>query len=742
MSAASIQSFLQKEGSGLSGYTDIENCGSSSGAHYSYYRTYYSCGKREKASQIIYDASRAYGINPQAIIATMQKEESLITTPNPTSSQIKFAMGYGCPDSGGCSFPGFFNQVDNGTWQFRTDMELGSGNDWWGYSPSDYPCDGATRYYSAALKTGNNVTFKDDSGVSYNSFTIPNMSTATLYCYTPHVYNNPNGLYGLPKYGTKGDYYTGSYNFVYYFTLWFGSTYGTPFFQVTGSPNVYMQGAGETYYYIPGPGMMKAYGYKKTFNSITQVNVSYLSGQTNAGRLPQVAKFESDPIYLMDTGGAHHFATMDMYNAFGYTLGDEAQLPSWLYDKYSHPSDMQQVVTQVTSPKIYYVQSGQKSHIINPTAFDTMGSPVYSSQPSVRLTDGYVAGLPDGPPIMPTGTFVKYSDTGAYGYWNGTTLQKITSTAGAESCIPVGYTASSGDLNQLSLSASTMDSLAKSSGSTLYVISGCHKLTPSNTQLTNLGLTSTNFVTVDDNLLRDITNGTMQDPQLVHIGTSPSVYHVKSNELFLIPSKSDLYGLGYSFGDVLNVGTATGTLFTNNDKDELAVGLPIRVDGGPQVYIVDGTASRDSVPSRQVLSAFGHDINDVIDVSSAGITAYTAGTNDLGIYMKDGSGNVWLIDSGVRHQVSTTMQGASYYDVDPSGLKVITDALLGVIPQQADLTNLIEDVSTGQVYQVSNDHRNWFVNRAAFNHHGGSWSQVVKVSHDFTMSLPNGTNLY
>ncbi len=221
MTASDIQTFLAQKGSGLATFSDIENCGPTSGSHYSYYATYYSCGQWRSAAQIIADAGRAYGINPQVLLATMQKEQSLITTPNPTASQLNFAMGYGCPDSGSCSYPGFFNQLDNAAWQFRTYMELGSGNNWWGYSPASYPCNGGSRYYSAALKAGNYIMFKDDNGVVYNAFTIPNIATGGLYCYTPHVYNNPNGLFGLPVYGNTGQYYTGSYNFVYYFNRWF-----------------------------------------------------------------------------------------------------------------------------------------------------------------------------------------------------------------------------------------------------------------------------------------------------------------------------------------------------------------------------------------------------------------------------------------------------------------------------------------------------------------------------------------
>jgi hypothetical protein len=133
MSAIGIQAFLDNEGSGLAGFSAVEDCGSTSGSHYSYYASYYACGQNASAAQIIYSASQAYGINPQVILATLEKEQSLVTTPNPTASQLNCAMGYdSCANDSG-----FFYQVDNATWQFKMDMQTGSGNSYWGYSSSE-----------------------------------------------------------------------------------------------------------------------------------------------------------------------------------------------------------------------------------------------------------------------------------------------------------------------------------------------------------------------------------------------------------------------------------------------------------------------------------------------------------------------------------------------------------------------------------------------------------------------------
>jgi hypothetical protein len=221
MSAADVQNFLSSEGSGLAGFSAVEDCGSTSGPHYAYYATYYYCGHNASAAQIIAAAAQAYSINPRVILSTLQKEQSLVTTPNPTSSQLNCAMGYNS-----CSGDtGFFYQVDNAAWQFRADMDLGSGTSFWGYTPSSYACKNSSRLYSAGLTAGANVTFTDDNGVVYNNITLADMSTATLYCYTPYVYNNPQGILGNPQYGTTGSYYSGTYNFVKYFTQWWGSTY-------------------------------------------------------------------------------------------------------------------------------------------------------------------------------------------------------------------------------------------------------------------------------------------------------------------------------------------------------------------------------------------------------------------------------------------------------------------------------------------------------------------------------------
>ena len=51
------------------------------------------------AAQMIYDISRACGINPRVLLVTLQKEQGLVQATIPSPYMYRAAMGYGCPDS-------------------------------------------------------------------------------------------------------------------------------------------------------------------------------------------------------------------------------------------------------------------------------------------------------------------------------------------------------------------------------------------------------------------------------------------------------------------------------------------------------------------------------------------------------------------------------------------------------------------------------------------------------------------
>lgn len=152
MSASKIQQFLEDRKSVLAPFTE---------------------GGRSAAT-IIYDAAQKYGINPQVLLATLQKEQSLLTTPQSYNTstdpdkKLKYAMGYACPDSGGCDprHAGFTNQVDGAAFQFRFNF------------------DGSITKKFTDYQVNQVMTF-DGTAVVLN-----NRATASLYRYTPHISGN------------------------------------------------------------------------------------------------------------------------------------------------------------------------------------------------------------------------------------------------------------------------------------------------------------------------------------------------------------------------------------------------------------------------------------------------------------------------------------------------------------------------------------------------------------------------
>ncbi len=122
-------------------------------------------GLTRSASEIIWQAAVESKINPKVLLATLQKEQSLIEDPLPSQNQFDKAMGYRCPDDGSCNSKalGFGKQVDGAAWQFWQYLDNPSA--WTYQAGKDYAIDGWL-------------------------ITPINDATAGLYNYTPHYSGN------------------------------------------------------------------------------------------------------------------------------------------------------------------------------------------------------------------------------------------------------------------------------------------------------------------------------------------------------------------------------------------------------------------------------------------------------------------------------------------------------------------------------------------------------------------------
>ena len=181
------------------------------------------------AAELLKAAGDIYGINPQVLIVTLQKEQGLITRSDCPQWRYNTAFGFGCPDTAPCDSAayGFTRQLDNAAYHFKNYM---TGRDVLGnpvYSTFK------TGPHNVALHPGpfDNQNYRyfgrfgDRRDVEYCgrvSTTIENLATASLYTYTPYRPNQAalNAQYGLGD--TCSSY--GNRNFFLYFNDWFGPT--------------------------------------------------------------------------------------------------------------------------------------------------------------------------------------------------------------------------------------------------------------------------------------------------------------------------------------------------------------------------------------------------------------------------------------------------------------------------------------------------------------------------------------
>ena len=158
MTQADIQSFLDTLSGPLKSLntTDYVNPGGTNGVG-----TPWKKGQPKKtAARIIWEAASHWSINPKVILATLQKEQSLLTVSNSSNAtRLRKAVGCGVYPGSTNTYPGFGNQVWNGTRKLST-YEI-----------------------TYAWKPGKTIKV---SGAKTPTIVPKNASTFALYTYTPY----------------------------------------------------------------------------------------------------------------------------------------------------------------------------------------------------------------------------------------------------------------------------------------------------------------------------------------------------------------------------------------------------------------------------------------------------------------------------------------------------------------------------------------------------------------------------
>ncbi|MHB1864850.1 MAG: hypothetical protein ACYCPS_01635 [Candidatus Saccharimonadales bacterium] len=248
----------------------------------------FTYGNDVSAGQVIYDAAQAYSVNPQVLLVTLEKEQSLVSGSNGCSTlQYAGATGYGCPDGGttynysgvdlysingsevtsvngtcvGSNLEvGFSQQIIHAAWLLKFGEQRSEGNINWDVQLTNFPeagdswnnSDDPQSCYSGPMTQGTFQICPNQPSTFYDGYTtidgtslyMGSGATASLYYYTPHL--------------------NGNNNFWNIFNSWFGSS-------VTGDPVSTLNFVRLNYY----SGNMQVVGYSSVGDySYTNTNTT------------------------------------------------------------------------------------------------------------------------------------------------------------------------------------------------------------------------------------------------------------------------------------------------------------------------------------------------------------------------------------------------------------------------------------------------------------------------------------
>lgn len=330
-------------------------------------------GKIVDASEVIYSAAKQYKINPKYLLVLLQKEQSLITDPNPSQKQLDWATGYAVCDS--ClmtddeiqKYKGFYNQVTNAAKRNR--FYIDNGKTSWFFQ--------VQKYYN----------------IDGESISPINQATANLYNYTPHI--------------------NGNYNFWKIWQKWFAKKYPNgSIVKENGSNTIWLIENDTKRPFITWASFISR--YKKSdiinvnHNDLTQYPIGLSINFENYSYL----KTPDKKIYLLDNDKLKEFESSEVSRYFGvnpeeitditwedfyyYGLGDKITMKS------TYPSGA--LVENKDDKKLYYVKNGYKHEIQDPQILITN----FPNQFKLVLSKDEIASLEDAEPIkFKDGTLIK-----------------------------------------------------------------------------------------------------------------------------------------------------------------------------------------------------------------------------------------------------------------------------------------------------------------------------------------------
>lgn len=726
-------------------------------------------GNNTSAGQVIYDAAQAYGINPEVILTTLQKEQSLVDG-SAGCSVLRYAAatGYGCPDggttynysgvdlytingttvtsvSGTCVNTslkvGFSQQVIRTAWLLEFGLQRSEGNINWAVIKGNWNnSDDPQSCYGGPMTQGTYVRCPSGAAAYYDGYTtIDNTAvhmdtgaTASLYWYTPH--------------------FAGNENFFNIYEGWFGTTILPVAFTAGPGNPVYIQTDGYKFS-VPSMALLQDYGIEPsaiqtvsqaTINSVPTADFSTTNispGVSYIIKSPSDTDSDGATVYLVSAGKRYEITSMTQFNDFGFNTANIAYLPlSYIY---SLP-DGGPLSNFITTPShnVFEVSGGSKQIIFDNSTYQSL-----NPSGSASFVSSYMASLvPSGNPITNSPILIGQSSGAVYlydsGNYYGLPSMDQYNCWGFNGPLNTPFYKLADDSFVGPFTESASLSCLVNVGSSTYLLNGSNKITmPS-----SYGITGQNIDTNLTNLSNTLPLRSNSLGQAITSTSQPGVWFVEDGMRKSIPSLTDLRLLGISTSSLDTISTpALNALPGGGIK--LGIGEVVKSPDSSTVYTI--TSPNSSLPFASADDFLAYDNSWAnIDTLPASLLNqyYPDSPSVVSKYIYDNSnGIVYLMDRyGCYDLNSSQLAGfgqstSSVQSNQPYSNTVFPYINLSIC---ATGSNFVKSPDSPAVYWLDNGQRHPFSSWSALTAKAGTNNPyIIYISNSTLSTLPVGSSL-
>lgn len=739
MSAAQIDNWLNSNFGSTSCISTSHGFGAPDPTGYSASTGQFSYSGNVSAGQVIYDASQAYGINPQVLLATLQKEQSLVTgSSGCTVVGDTGAMGYGCPDSGTThSYPaegalaaplfylngtpitsvsgtcvntaakaGFSQQVIHAAWLLKFGEQRSEGNINWAVIKGNWDnSDDPQTCYGGPMTQGTYQRCPSGASAYYDGYTtidstavhMDDGATAALYWYTPH--------------------FSGNQHFFSIFTGWFGSTHyaqplGGSLYAQTSTGKIFLV-TDSTRYYISSWNVMTDYGLD-AYQPIPASDTT-IQQFTDGGNLTNLV-WDGNGVYLVNNRTRYHVSSA-MCTAWGFSCYDNTVvkgLGAAFQTQYLRDGwDLAQL--QASGGVVYEMSGGQKLPVANPQTLSDLGL----ANTSVLVTSALNSGQPLGQLLITTPLVLSFPPSSTVYYYNGSAYFGIPSMSiyndWALGKLPQLLPPTS-SYNTTPPSSQILSSWYQDGSGNKYIIDqGRRVQIPTGIQ--SLWSTET-FAGQPQTLANSLPQTTLQQ----YIWANPGIYMLNSGGKHYVPTWNDYLALDITNDTTTNLlpDKLTGIPQGN---DDLGDGIVIALQSDNQGLYVINNGKTTHIPDANTFNDFGFSWNDILTYPSTILNDYPLASSSLSSSIVNS--NYYIVGTGSMYWLTPSLAadfGAIGSHFQDSSIQTVKNSRAGV------LSRFMYNTNTGRIYYASGGAIHYVATYSAFVAYGGTRTSISVVN--------------